>query len=167
VSVIPFRDRIRHWSLRFSVLLVAACHVGAPRPTLPADGYRVLPVLAPVADAGLPEVLEREVAAALAARGMLGQGQSVQLEVIGSSSETTASGPSGRGERARLVVGVRLLGAAPAQVVLQAERAYHHSSDLGATAAEQRRQAQEALATELARQLADWLVAYTSDDRRP
>lgn len=153
----------RRGTLRLSILLLTACHVGAPRSSIPSGGYRVLPVLAPVADSYLPELLRREVGASLAARGMLGQEQSLEIEVLDSGSEATAVGPASRAERARLVLRVRLLGPAPAQVILQAQRPYQHPTDLGFAAAEQRRQAHEALSTELAQQIADWLVVNSTE----
>lgn len=124
-------------------------------------------MLAPVAEPELAVVLRREIAAAMAARGMTGDGPGLQVEVLSSSSETTAASSEQRGERSHLRIEARVLGPDPTRVVLEADLGYLHSTDLGSGAAVRRADAQERLANELASQLVEWLAARPQGGGQP
>lgn len=140
------------------VALLGGCHLGVP-PRAGVEPVAVGEVRVPAAEPGLADALRSAVSASLARRGLVGEGDALELTVLEASDDFVAVSGDRRVLRATLVVDARLLGARPRSVVLRAERSYDAGGDDGRTVADRRAATFASLADQLARDLAAWLQA--------
>lgn len=142
--------------------LALGCRIGLPTSAPPAAltgaGVASVQVLLPVVDDGLAEALRRATVSELAARGLYGRGDRLELRLRSLDEAPAASSSVGRVEIRRLRIEARLLGPSPRELVLDAGAGYVRDGLAPMAGDLQRREANDRLARELAVQLADWVA---------
>ena len=113
------------------VLLVASCQLGRP----PARSYTPGSVYTTSPQPGLAAAIRQALSDELAQRGGLGDGATVQIQVLDADAAVQATQGDTQLHQARLVLQVQTAGTQPREVILRGARTYTISASVASARA--------------------------------